>query len=145
MIILRQKLRKAEGNSKKQKESCQEKLLADLALSASDQIHKQVDKSFGPKLDELLARKVKTSAMKNKPAKKDQKYKLQSNFSMFKKTKEQLKKMEPQKEDYSVGTVSTLSKFAKQNFGAFQRCFRRQYAQVGKALSLNEEKGNFAS
>ena len=90
-----------------------------LALSAQYQIHNynQVDKSLEPKLDELLTRKVKISAMKNRPAKKDQKYKLQSNVSLFKKTKEQLKKLEPQKEDNSVDTESTLSKFGKQNFG----------------------------
>ena len=42
MIILRHKLIKDE-NSTKQKESCQERVMTNLALSASDQIHKQVD------------------------------------------------------------------------------------------------------
>ena len=75
--------------------------------------------------------------MKNRPAKKDQKYKLQSNFSMFKKTKEQLKKLEPQKEDNSVDTESTLSKFAKQNFGI-------ELASDVSDKNMPSEKGSFS-
>ena len=46
LIILRQKLLKEEENSKKQKENLQERMMAELALSAKDQIHYQVDKSL---------------------------------------------------------------------------------------------------
>ena len=42
---------KAEENARKQKEGRQERMMADLAVSATEQIHKQVDKSLGPKLD----------------------------------------------------------------------------------------------
>ena len=65
LIILRQKLLKEEENSKKQKESRQDMLMAELALSAQDQIHNHMDKSLEPKPDKILAKKVKPNAMKS--------------------------------------------------------------------------------
>ena len=44
--------------------------MADLALSAKGQIHNQMDKSLKPKLDKLLARKVKPNAMQIKKSKR---------------------------------------------------------------------------
>ena len=44
-------------------ESRQESLLANLALSAREQIQKQVEEDLEPKLDMLLAQKVKPQAM----------------------------------------------------------------------------------
>ena len=60
---------KAEGNTRKQKESNQKRTITDLAVSATEQIQKQVDKSLEPKLDILLAKKVKVNALKTKPHK----------------------------------------------------------------------------
>ena len=57
LLVLRQKLLKEEENPRKQKESRQENLMADLAISAKEQIQNQVEKYLEPKLDELLARK----------------------------------------------------------------------------------------
>ena len=71
-------------------------------------------KSLEPTLDMLLARKVKTNALKTKPIKKHQHYKLKSNPSN---TKEQFAKKEPEIRDHSVDSESTLEKFDKQNFG----------------------------
>ena len=64
-----------EENSCKQKEDNQDRKMAEMGLSATEQIQKQVDKSLEPKLEKLLARKVKTTALKTKPKKKDQHYK----------------------------------------------------------------------
>ena len=49
-----------ENSTKKQilKENRQENLLADLALSAKEQIQNQVEKDLEPKLEELLARNM---------------------------------------------------------------------------------------
>ena len=89
-----------------------------MGLSATEQIQKQVDKSLEPKLEKLLARKVKTTALKTKPKKKDQHYKFNP--------KEQFAKKESHARDHSVNTESTLAKFAKQ--------------KLGKELSSSEKK-----
>ena len=52
--------------------------MMDLAVSATEQIQKQVDKSLEPTLD---ARNVKVNALKSKPNKKEQHYKLKSYLS----------------------------------------------------------------
>ena len=46
--------------------------MSELAVSATKQIHKQVEKSLEPKLDLLLSKKVKVNALKTKPHKKEQ-------------------------------------------------------------------------
>ena len=51
---------------RKQKENRQQRMMAELALSAKDQIHKHMDTSLEPKLDKLLTRKVKPTAMQRK-------------------------------------------------------------------------------
>ena len=114
LVLLRQQLLKTEGNAKLQKESNQDRKMSELAVSATEQIQKQVDKSLEPKLDMLLARKGKTNVLKTKPIKKDQCNKLKSNPTN---TKEQFAKKEPQMRDHFVDSGSTLAKFAKQNFG----------------------------
>ena len=65
-LLLGQKTILEQENSKKQKEGCQESLLANLALSAHEQIQKQVDEDLEPKLDILLATKVKPQAMQKR-------------------------------------------------------------------------------
>ena len=45
--------------------------MVDLAVSATVKIQKQVEKSLEPKLDKLIARKVKMNALKTKPNKKN--------------------------------------------------------------------------
>ena len=62
LLLLRQRSIQDEENSKKQKESRQENLLANLALSAREQIQNQVEKDL-PKLDMFLAQRVKPHAM----------------------------------------------------------------------------------
>ena len=68
LLLFRQRLLQEEENSKKQKQSRQENLLAILALSAKEQIQNQVEKKLEPKLDMLLAQKVKPQAMRKKEA-----------------------------------------------------------------------------
>ena len=109
LVLLRQRAMKMEENSRKQKEENQDRKMADMGLSATEQIQKQVDKSLEPKLEELLAKKVKTTALKIKPTKKDQHYKFNP--------KEHFAKKESHVRDHSVDSESTLAKFAKQNFG----------------------------
>ena len=70
LVLLRQRAMKMEENSRKQKEENQDRKMADMGLSATEQIQKQVDKSLEPKLEELLAKKVKTTALKIKATKK---------------------------------------------------------------------------
>ena len=67
-----------------------------------------------PKLEILLAKKVKTNALKTKPTKKDQHYKFKSESSS---TRRHFSKKESHARDYSVDSGSTLAKFAEQNFG----------------------------
>ena len=50
------------------------------ALSAREKIQKQVDEDLEPKLDMLLAKKVKPQAMRKEPvARKDQHFKFKTN------------------------------------------------------------------
>ena len=98
-----------EENSHKQKEDNQDRKMAEMGLSATERIQKQVDKSLEPKLEKLLARKVKTTTLKTKPKKKDQ----HSKFN----PKEQFAKKESHARDHSVDSESTLEKFAQQKFG----------------------------
>ena len=95
---------KMEENSRKQKEENQDRKMADMGLSATEQIQKQVDKSLEPKLEKLLAKKVKTTALKIKPTKNDQHYKFNP--------KEHFAKKESHVKDHSVNSESTLAKFA---------------------------------
>ena len=90
LVLLKQRMQKQEENSRMQKEEHQARKMTDLAVSATEQIQRQVDKSLEPKLEVLLAKKVKTYALKTKPSKKDQHYKLKSNPSS---TREQFAKM----------------------------------------------------
>ena len=46
LVLLRQKLMKAAENTRMQKKSHQERTMADLAISATEQIQKHVDKVF---------------------------------------------------------------------------------------------------
>jgi hypothetical protein len=63
LLLLRDRSIKDEENAKKQKESCQESLLVDHAISACEQIQTQVERDLEPKLEMLLAQKVKPQAM----------------------------------------------------------------------------------
>ena len=77
LILLRQKLINKEDNTKKQKESLQESLLANLATSACEQIQQQLNTDLKPKLDMLLAQKVKPGAMKKETVAKKKKRQVQ--------------------------------------------------------------------
>ena len=76
---LRQRVLKTEENTRMQKESSQDRKLSDLTMSAAEQIHKGVEKILEPKLDLLLSKKVMINALKTKPNKKEQHYKLKQN------------------------------------------------------------------
>ena len=82
--------------------------MSELAVSATEQTHKQVEKSLEPKLDPLLSKKVKVNASKTKPNKKEQ-------VNSKRNTREQFAK-EPQTRDHSLDSGSTLANFAKQHF-----------------------------
>jgi len=71
LVLLRQRHLKTEENTRMQKESTQDRKMSELAMSATEQIQKQVDKSLEPKLDLLLSKKVKVIALKTKPNKKE--------------------------------------------------------------------------
>ena len=51
--------------AKKQQETQQERLLSDLAMSVKDQINSHMDNKLEPKLDVLLAKKVKLNAVRS--------------------------------------------------------------------------------
>ena len=89
-----------------QKELSQARKMSELAVSASEQIHRKVEKILEPKLDALLSKKIKVTALKTIPHKKEQHYKFKSS------TREHLAK-EPQIRDHSVDSGSTLASFAK--------------------------------
>ena len=110
LVLLRQRLLKTEENTQIQKESSQDRKLSELAVSETKQIHKKVEKILEPKLDVLLSKKVKVNALKTKPNKKEQHYKLKRN------TREQIAK-KLQTKYHSVDSGSTLANFAKQHFG----------------------------
>ena len=114
LLLLRQRLLQEEENTRKQNESRQENLLADLALSAKEQIQNQVEKDLDPRLDILLAKKVKPQAMRKKESvmKKERHVKLGSNFQIAKAAKMQFKSSDPQDEDTPADNDSTLFKFA---------------------------------
>ena len=59
LVLLRQSAMKMDENSRKQKEGNQDRKMADMGLSATEQIQKQVDKSLEPKLEKLLAKRLK--------------------------------------------------------------------------------------
>ena len=84
----------------RQKEISQDRKPSELAVS----------QLLEPKLDVLLSKKVKVHALKTKPHKKEQHYKIKHT------TREQ-KAKEPQIRDHSVDSESTLAKFAKRPIG----------------------------
>ena len=52
LVLLSQRMKKQEENSRLQKEGHQERKMTELAVSATEQIQKQVNKSIEPKLEE---------------------------------------------------------------------------------------------
>jgi hypothetical protein len=110
LVVLRQRLQKTEQNAMKQKEASQERRLSVLAMSAAEQINLRVEKILEPKLETLLSEKVKKTALKTKPYKKEQQYKL-------KYIPREQKAKEPHIRDNSVDSGSTLASFAKRPFG----------------------------
>ena len=68
LVVLKERKEKQEENTKLQKEEYQERKLSEMAMSASEQIQLQVDRSLEPKLEVLLAKKIRPTALKTKPA-----------------------------------------------------------------------------
>ena len=70
LVVLRQRMLKTEEHVRKQKEDLQEKKMSEIAMSAADQINQRVEKILEPKIDLLLAKKVKVQALKPNHRKK---------------------------------------------------------------------------
>ena len=83
-----------------------------MAMSAAEQIQLQVDWSLEPKLEVLLAKKIRPTALKTKPSKKEQHYKYSSQPSN---TREHFAKKETRQREHSGTSESILAKFAKRN------------------------------
>jgi hypothetical protein len=66
LLLLREKTLREEANARRQKEKRQEKQMANLAMSAREQIQQQVEKEMEPKLDLLLAQEVKPHAIRKR-------------------------------------------------------------------------------
>ena len=118
LLLLRDKSIKDEENTKKQKESRQESLLADLAISAREQIQRQVERDLEPRLEMLLAQKVKPQAMRKEPvAKKEQHFKFKSVTQTQAVARQHSMRSDPESQVHPVDNESTLSRIARQNFG----------------------------
>ena len=78
-----------------------------------------MEKDLEPRLDMLLAQKVKPQAMRNKEpvAKKERHGKFGSNTQKSTAARKQFKRSDPQDEDNPVDNESTFFKFARQKFG----------------------------
>ena len=97
LITMKERKEKQERNTQLQKEEYQDRKLSEMAMSAAEQIQLQVDRSLEPKLEVLLAKKIRPTALKSKPSKKEQHYKFSSQTS---KTKEQFEKMETRQREH---------------------------------------------
>ena len=82
----------------RQKEDLQDRKMSEIAMFAADHINQRVEKILEPKIDLLLAKKVKVQALKTKPQKKEQHYK-------FKHTMREHVAKEPQIRDTSVDSL----------------------------------------
>ena len=77
-----------------------------------------MEQDLEPKLEMLLAQKVKPQAMRKEPVtKKEQHFKFKSNTQTQAVARQQFKRSDPQSEVYPVDSESTLSRIARQNFG----------------------------
>ena len=97
--------------------------MANLAMSAREQIQQQVEKEIEPKLELLLAQKVKPHAIRKTGKKetvfrkeRDVKYRT-SDYSSSTAAKQQFKRTDPEFQDKPVDNKSALFKFAKEKFG----------------------------
>ena len=118
LLLLRDKSIKDKENTKKKKESRQESLLADLAISAREQIQRQVERDLEPRLEMLLAQKVKPQAMRKEPvAKKEQHFKFKSVTQTQAVARQHSMRSDPESQVHPVDSESTLSRIARQNFG----------------------------
>ena len=82
-----------------------------MSAMATEQIQRQVDKSLEPKLEVLLAKKVRTSALKTKPSKKDQHHKFKTLSSN---TREQFAKRRLDHENIQVTLNLSLQNLLKE-------------------------------
>jgi len=95
--------------------------MASLAMSAREQIQQQVEKEIEPKLELLLAQKVKPHAIRKKENKepvfrKERNVKRKSS-NITSATKKQFKKTEPEVQGKPEDNASSLFRFAKEKFG----------------------------
>ena len=101
-------------NTRLQKEEYHERKFSEMAMPATEQIQLQVDKSLEPKLEVLLAQKVRTTALKTKPFRKEQTFNLKFN-TQSSNTREHFAKKETRQREHSDNSESILAKFATRN------------------------------
>ena len=66
LVVLKEQKEKQEENTKLQNEGYQERKLSEMAMSATVKIQLQVDRSLELKLEILLAKKTRPTALKTK-------------------------------------------------------------------------------
>jgi hypothetical protein len=118
LLLLRQKTLQEETNARRQKEERQVKQMAKLAMSAKEQIQLQVEQEIEPKLEQLLAQKIKPHAIKKKE-KEETVFRKERNVKIKpskKHSKKQFKAV-PEVQGKPEDTASSLFKFAKEKFG----------------------------
>jgi hypothetical protein len=112
LIVLKQRQTKQEENTRLQKEDYQDRKLSAMTLLATKQIQLQVDKSLEPKLEVLLAQKVRTTALKTKPFRKEQTFNVKFN-TQSSNTREHFEKKETRQREHSDESESILAKFCQ--------------------------------
>ena len=87
--------------------------MADLAISAREQIQRQVERDLEPKLCMLLAQKVKPQAMRKEPvAKKEQHFKFKSVTQTQAVARQHSMRSDPESQVHPGDNESTLSRIA---------------------------------
>ena len=70
LILLQQRMMKQKENARAQKEAHQERKMNKMVMSATEQIQQQGDKSLEPKLEVVLAKRLKHMLLKPNQTKK---------------------------------------------------------------------------
>jgi len=114
-----------------------------MAMSAAEQIQLQVDRSLEPKLEVLLAKKIRPTALKSKPSKKEQHYKFSSQTSN---TREHFAKKETRQREHSDNSEFILAKFAKRNVDEETSYKKESYSETASDQVYDSKpsgKGNY--
>ena len=123
LLLLREKTLQEEANARRQKEERQEKQMASLAMSAREQIQLQVEKEIEPKLELLLAQKIKPHAIRKKEKeepvfRKERNVKRKpSNLPSRKQFKKRYPKFRENRKTMRLHFLNSLKKSLVLNFG----------------------------